>query len=40
MWGNLDVARFTAKVNRDARKKKMDFVLTEHDPFPGLYDGR
>jgi hypothetical protein len=40
---NLDVARFTAKVdsiNRDARKKKMDFILTEHDLFPGLYDGR
>jgi len=39
---NLGIARFTAKVdaiNRDARKKKVDLVLTENDPFPGLHDG-
>lgn len=40
---NMGVAKFSAKmnsINRDARKNKMDFSLTEHDPFPGLHDGR
>jgi hypothetical protein len=39
---NLGTSRFTAKVdaiNRDARKKKVNLVLTEDDPFPGLHDG-
>ena len=39
---NLGIARFTAKldaINRDARKKKLNLVLTEDDPFPGLHDG-
>ena len=39
---NLGVARFTVKldaINRDAAKKKINLVLTENDPFPGLHDG-
>jgi hypothetical protein len=39
---DLGIARFTAKVdaiNKDARKKKMNTVLKENDPFPGLHDG-
>jgi hypothetical protein len=26
-------------INRGARRRKIDLVLTERDPFPGLYDG-
>jgi hypothetical protein len=36
------VARFTAKlgtINREAQKKGLDLVLTEHDPFPDLHNG-
>jgi hypothetical protein len=39
---NQGVARFNAKleaINKEAKKKKLDLVLTEHDPFPGLYNG-
>lgn len=37
---NVGIARFTAKldaINRDA--KKINLVLTENDPFPGLEKG-
>ena len=40
---NQGVAKFTARlatINREARRKKLDLVLTEDDPFPGLHDGR
>jgi hypothetical protein len=39
---NLGIVRFTAKIdaiNRDARKKNVNLVLGEDDPFPGLHDG-
>jgi hypothetical protein len=39
---DLGIARFTAKVdaiNKDTRKKKVNPILTENDPFPGLHDG-
>ena len=39
---NQGVARFTAKlgtINREAHKKGLGLVLTEHDPFPGLHNG-
>ena len=37
------VAKFTAKlstINREAQRDNLDSILTENDPFPGLYDGR
>jgi len=39
---NQGVAKFSAKlrtINREAQKKNLDLLLTEHDPFPGLHNG-
>jgi hypothetical protein len=40
---DLGIARFTAKldaINKDAAiEKKINLILTENDPFPGLHDG-